>query len=89
MLIKIMGLLLFTVGLVVIVLATFVIFNLLNMLGPIERWVVFASGIVLCVIGFMMARTEEEITVASDANNHQEIEGAESAQVGHSSTHLE
>ena len=71
MLIKTMGFLLFSVGLVLIVLTTLVIFDLLHVLGILERWVVFGSGIILCVIGYFMVRTEEEITVES-----KELEGS-------------
>jgi len=65
MLIKTMGLLLFTVGLVLIVLSILVIFGTLSLLGPIERWVVFTSGTILCIIGYLMARTEEELVLES------------------------
>ncbi len=70
MLIKTMGFLLFLVGLVLIVLSALVIFNLLSVLGGLERWVVFFSGGVLCVLGYLMARGEEEISIVS-----KEIEG--------------
>lgn len=70
MLIKTMGFILFLVGLVLIILSTLVIFNLLNVLGAFERWVVFVSGGVLCVLGYLMARGEEEISIVS-----REIEG--------------
>jgi hypothetical protein len=70
MLIKTMGFALFLVGLVLIVVATFVIFGSFNMLGGFERWAVFGSGIVLCVIGYFMARGEEELSSVS-----KEVEG--------------
>lgn len=67
---KVMGLLLFLVGLALTVLASLAIFDLLNTLGSIERWVVFASGVIICVIGYAMARGGEELAIEESTLEH-------------------
>lgn len=88
MLIKTMGTLLFMVGMVLLILSILVIFNLFNMLGPIERWVVFASGIVLGIIGYFMARTEEELVIESGDASPQLAESERTAHLAEAPHHM-
>jgi hypothetical protein len=62
---KIMGLLLFLVGLFLIILSILALLNIAVDFGVGERLIVFVGGLILCVLGFIMARDrpgpEEEI----------------------------
>jgi hypothetical protein len=53
---KFMGLLLFLVGFFLIVLAMAALLNLIQPSGLFERLLMFIGGLVLCVLGYIMAR---------------------------------
>jgi arginine exporter protein ArgO len=53
---KFMGLLLFLIGFFLIVLAMAALLNLIQPSGLFERLLMFVGGLVLCVIGYVMAR---------------------------------
>ena len=55
---KFMGLLLFLVGFFLIVLAMAALLNLIQPSGLFERLLMFLGGLILCVIGFVMARDQ-------------------------------
>lgn len=65
MITKVMGLLLFLVGLFLIILSILSLLDLYPNLGVGERLMVFIGGLVLCVLGYIMARDrstgEEEL----------------------------
>ena len=54
---KVMGLLLFVVGLFLIILATLALLSFLP-IGLFERFLVFGGGLLLCVVGYVMARNQ-------------------------------
>ncbi len=56
MITKFMGTLLFIVGFFLIVLATFSVLQLIQPQGAFERILLYVGGLVLCVIGYIMAR---------------------------------
>lgn len=56
MITKLMGTLLFIVGFFLIVLATFSVLELIQQRGAFERVLLYVGGLVLCVIGYVMAR---------------------------------
>ena len=72
MLIKTMGTVIFLVGIVLLVVAILVIFKFLNLLGTYERWVVFGCGLLVCSLGYWMARDEEELVIESETGPKQE-----------------
>jgi hypothetical protein len=53
---KFMGLLLFLVGFFLIILAMAALLDLIQPSGLFERLLMFIGGLVLCVIGYIMAR---------------------------------
>lgn len=53
---KLMGTLLFVVGFFLIVLATFSVLELIEQRGAFERIMLYIGGLILCVIGYVMAR---------------------------------
>ena len=55
---KFMGLLLFLVGFFLIILAMAALLNLIQPSGLFERVLMFIGGLVLCVIGYVMARDQ-------------------------------
>ncbi|MBI5879587.1 MAG: hypothetical protein HZB53_18205 [Chloroflexi bacterium] len=65
MITKIMGLLLFLVGLFLIILSILALLSLGVDFGVGERLMIFIGGLILCVLGFIMARdrqpAEEEL----------------------------
>jgi len=60
MITKAMGLLLFLVGFVLIILAVLVLIDLLKVPGIdfFQRILMFLGGLILCVIGYVMARDQ-------------------------------
>ena len=56
MITKFMGLLLFLVGFFLIVLAMAALLNLIEPSGLFERVLMFSGGLVLCILGYIMAR---------------------------------
>jgi len=55
---KFMGLLLFLVGFFLIILALAALLNLIQPSGLFERVLMFIGGLLLCVIGYVMARDQ-------------------------------
>jgi len=55
---KFMGLLLFLVGFFLIILAMAALLNLIQPSGLFERVLMFIGGLLLCVIGYVMARDQ-------------------------------
>lgn len=55
---KFMGLLLFLVGFFLIVLALAALLELIQPSGLFERILMFVGGLILCVIGYVMARDQ-------------------------------
>ena len=53
---KTMGSILFVIGLIMVILSLFAILDLLKVIGTVERWFVFVSGVAVCVLGYYMAR---------------------------------
>jgi threonine/homoserine/homoserine lactone efflux protein len=58
MITKFMGLLLFLVGFVLIILAMSALLGLIQPSGLFERLLMFIGGVVLCVLGYIMARDQ-------------------------------
>ena len=60
MITKFMGLLLFLVGFILIVLAVLVLIDILQVPGIdfFQRILMFLGGLILCVIGYVMARDQ-------------------------------
>lgn len=56
MITKLMGALLFLLGLVMIIIATLAILGISPPSGALERLGVFGGGLLLCVMGYLMAR---------------------------------
>lgn len=58
---KFMGLLLFLVGFILIVLAVLVLIGVLQVSGIdfFQRILMFLGGLILCVLGYVMARDQE------------------------------
>jgi Na+/H+ antiporter NhaD/arsenite permease-like protein len=61
---KVMGLLLFIVGLLLIVLAIIALLGLIQPSGLGERLLMFLGGLILVIIGYYMARDEPSPPVA-------------------------
>ncbi len=61
---KFMGLLLFLVGFILIVLAVLVLIGILQVPGIdfFQRILMFLGGLILCVLGYVMARDQEATT---------------------------
>jgi threonine/homoserine/homoserine lactone efflux protein len=57
---KFMGTALFLVGLVLIIIAILSLLGLVEFQGVLERLLVFAGGVLLCLIGFYMARERSD-----------------------------
>lgn len=57
---KFMGLLLFLVGFILIVLEVFILLGVLQVPGIdfFQRIIMFLGGLILCVIGYVMARDQ-------------------------------
>jgi LysE type translocator. len=55
---KFMGLLLFLVGFFLIILAMAALLNLIQPSGLFERVLMFLGGLILCVLGYVMARDQ-------------------------------
>lgn len=55
---KFMGLLLFLIGFFLIVLALAALLELIQPSGLFERILMFVGGLILCVIGYVMARDQ-------------------------------
>jgi hypothetical protein len=55
---KFMGLLLFLVGFFLIILAMAALLDLIQPSGLFERLLMFVGGIILCVLGYFMARDQ-------------------------------
>ncbi len=60
MLVKLMGSLLFLAGFTGIVIATLDVLNLIKNITSIEGFWLYLGGVILCVLGYIMARTREE-----------------------------
>jgi len=58
MITKFMGLLLFLVGFFLIILAMAALLDLIQPSGLFERLLMFIGGMVLCVLGYFMARDQ-------------------------------
>ncbi len=58
MITKFMGLLLFLVGFFLIVLATAALLGLIQPNDLFQRVLMFLGGLILCVVGFVMARDQ-------------------------------
>lgn len=58
---KIMGLLLFLVGFFLIILATLALLGFVEPSGLGERLLMFIGGLVLCVVGYFMARDQPAV----------------------------
>lgn len=56
MLTKVMGTMLFIVGFFLILLATMAVLELVQPEGAFERILLYIGGLILCVIGYIMAR---------------------------------
>lgn len=56
MITKVMGLLLFLVGLFLLVLSVLALLEQVGPFGAGERLLMFFGGLILCVVGFIMAR---------------------------------
>ena len=61
MITKFMGLLLFLVGFFLILLAMAALLNLIQPSGLFERLLMFIGGLVLCVLGYFMARDQAPV----------------------------
>ncbi len=60
MLVKIMGLLLFLAGFAGIIIATLDVLDIIKNITPIEGFWLYLGGVILCVLGYIMARTRGE-----------------------------
>jgi threonine/homoserine/homoserine lactone efflux protein len=58
MITKFMGLLLFLVGFALIILSLFALLGLIQPSGLFERLLMFVGGLILCVLGYVMARDQ-------------------------------
>jgi hypothetical protein len=58
---KFMGLLLFLVGFFLIILAMAALLDLIQPSGLFERILMFVGGLILCVIGYVMARDQPAV----------------------------
>jgi hypothetical protein len=58
MITKWMGLVLFLVGLALILLAIFALLGFIQPSGLFERLLMFIGGVILCVLGYFMARDQ-------------------------------
>lgn len=61
MITKFMGLLLFLVGFFLIVLAMAALLDLIQPSGLFERILMFIGGLVLCILGYFMARDQAPV----------------------------
>ncbi len=58
---KIMGLLLFLMGFFLIVLATLALLGFVEPSGLGERVLMYVAGLILCVVGYIMARDQPAV----------------------------
>ena len=58
MITKFMGLVLFIAGFLLIALAMFALLGLVQPSGLFERLLMFIGGLILCVLGYIMARDQ-------------------------------
>jgi hypothetical protein len=56
MITKIMGALLFLAGLIMLLISMLALLGLSQPTGLLERLIVFGGGVLLCVMGYLMAR---------------------------------
>lgn len=61
MITKFMGLLLFLIGFFLIVLAMAALLDLIQPSGLFERILMFIGGLVLCILGYFMARDQAPV----------------------------
>ena len=63
MLTKLMGTLLFVIGFFLITLATLSILEVIPQRGAFERILLYLGGLILCVLGYVMARDKSTSTI--------------------------
>jgi arginine exporter protein ArgO len=60
---KVMGTLLFVVGFFLITLATLSVLEMIQQRGAFERVLLYVGGLILCILGYIMARDKPPSTI--------------------------
>ncbi len=60
---KVMGTLLFVIGFFLIILATLALLDIIQQRGVFERIMMYVGGLILCVLGYVMARDKPPSTI--------------------------